>query len=251
MVKPYNLVLAVLAYIAPTSVAGVAFPAVVPAVHTFGSLSNGDFQLPTRLRIVVDASHASSREDNGLSLIPPTLSAFAQTFASDLNQAFPASTASVTTLTVGPGFTPTKGDIILTILPDAAAAQFKFASGSHTTEGYQLNITSSSITISGSGAKGSFWGTRTVLQGLVLNNGKLPGGIVTDQPDWETRGFMLGVLFAYTDSCTLFNQDKPIRCWKTVVPNYLPQRIVRLRFVVQDERIRESTFISSSNSSLR
>lgn len=172
-------------------VVGVFLP-IVPAVHTFNSSSSGDFQLPSHLRIVVDVAHASSQEDNGLSLIPPTLSAFAQTFASDLKQTFPTTSATVVTLDVGPGFTPNVGDIILTILPDTAAAKFVLASGGRTTEGYQLNITGSTITISGSGAKGSFWGTRTVLQSLVVNAGKLPGGIVTDQPDWQTRGFMLG-----------------------------------------------------------
>ncbi|KAF9456437.1 glycoside hydrolase [Collybia nuda] len=195
MVKPYlQLALAGIVWISLSlRTVTAAFLPIVPAVHTFATSSAGDYQLPSSLRIVVDAAQASSREDNGLSLIPPTLSAFAQTFASDLRQTFPTTTATVVTLDVGAGFTPNKGDIILTILPDTAAAQFTLAGGSHTTEGYQLTTTSSSITISGSGAKGSFWGTRTVLQGLVINGGKIPGGIVKDQPDWETRGFMLDV----------------------------------------------------------
>jgi hexosaminidase len=87
---------------------------------------------------------------------------------------------------------PSNGDIVLTLLPNATAETFTLAKGTPTTEGYQLDVRSSAVIISGSGAKGVFWGTRTLLQGLVLGNGSFPVGIIKDQPDWQTRGFMLG-----------------------------------------------------------
>ncbi|KAF8590712.1 glycoside hydrolase family 20 protein [Ramaria rubella] len=169
-----------------------ALPPVVPAVHSFSRTGpGGDFHLPSRVRIVVDAAHASSRDDNGLSLIPPTLSSFANTFAVDLEETFPQTKVAVTIASVGPSFEPQEGDIILTILPDVTAATFTLAKGSPTSEGYKMEVTSSTVTISGAGSKGSFWGTRTLLQGLALTKGSFPAGIISDQPDWETRGFML------------------------------------------------------------
>jgi hexosaminidase len=167
------------------------FPSVVPAVHSFSGSPDGDFTLPSQVHIIVDAAHASSRDDNGLSLIPPTLSSFAQTFAADLKQLFPQTSVTVTNESIGSS-EQTGGDIVLTILPDADAANYTLAKGSPTSEGYELNVSSSGVTISGSGAKGSFWGTRTLLQGLALRNGSFPAGLIKDQPDWQTRGFMLG-----------------------------------------------------------
>jgi hypothetical protein len=64
--------------------------------------------------------------------------------------------------------------------------------GSPTTEGYEMQVTSQAVKIAGSGAKGVFWGTRTLLQGLVLSNQQFPASTILDQPDWKTRGAMLG-----------------------------------------------------------
>lgn len=166
-------------------------PPIVPAVHNFTGSPNGDFKLASHARIVVDAAQASSREDNGLSLIPPTLSSFAYTFAADLKETFPKTEATVILANLD-DFNPRNGDIILTILSNASASNFTLAKGIPTSEGYEMEVNGTAITIKGSGAKGSFWGTRTLLQGLILTNGSFPGGVIKDQPDWQTRGFMLG-----------------------------------------------------------
>lgn len=167
-------------------------PPLIPAVHSFISSPEADFKLPNKLRVVVDSLQASSRKDNGLTLIPPTLMDFSNIFLSDIKEIFPDVSVSMVSLPVQPSSKPANGDIVLTILPDNLAAAFTLAKGAPTTEGYQINVTSSSVVISGAGAKGVFWGTRTFLQGLVLTKGTFPSGVVKDQPDWQTRGFMLG-----------------------------------------------------------
>ena len=45
-----------------------------------------------------------------------------------------------------------------------------------------------------------FWATRTLLQGLVLGDGRFPNGVIDDQPDWATRGIMLGGSFPLSRS---------------------------------------------------
>lgn len=164
-----------------------AFPDFIPAVHTFTSSKLPDFILPRQLTIVVDERVANSTKDNGLTLIPPTLLSFASTFASDIEELFPGTSAKV--ITGGAPSRTWSGFIYMTISDSLNAT---LADGTATTEGYMLDSSPSGITITGSGAKGAFWGTRTLLQGLVLSQRHFPSGSITDQPDWRTRGFMLG-----------------------------------------------------------
>lgn len=127
------------------------FPHVVPAVHSFTSSGEGVFILPSTFNIVVDQDVASNADDDGLTLIPPTLLSFAKTFASDAEFVFAGVTANVST-----GTSSTKADIFLTIMSDAEAANFTLAKGTPTSEGYSMTITNSGVVISGSGARGSY-----------------------------------------------------------------------------------------------
>lgn len=168
-------------------------PPLVPAVHSFTpSGQNDTFHLAPTFRIVVDASKASSRSTNDTTLIPPTLREFAETFLSDIQEIFSLS-AAIEEIAISPDFVPKHDDIILTLLPSAAAQNYVLAKGTFTEEGYEMVVTSSFVKIMGSGPKGVFWGTRTLLQGLILTSKSFPTGIIKDQPDWETRGFMLDV----------------------------------------------------------
>ncbi|THH14356.1 hypothetical protein EW146_g5966 [Bondarzewia mesenterica] len=151
-----------------------SFPAVVPAVHNFAASSSLDsFELPPHLSIVVDKHVASRFDCDGMTLISPTLLAFAHTFASDVQELFPDVKADVSEGTVD-----SKANVFLSISSEDQTVNFTLAKD---------------VKISGSGARGVFWGTRTLLQGLLLNERKLPSGVVEDRPDWETRGFMLDV----------------------------------------------------------
>ncbi|KAH9857963.1 glycoside hydrolase [Lenzites betulinus] len=171
-------------------VLALELPSLMPAVHNYlGDGAASAFHLPKNVRIVVDERAAHSDKDNGLSLIPPTLLDFTQTFKSDLEALFPKTSVS---LSLGNVDEPLDAPAVITLsLSDALNATL--ADGSPTTEGYEINVSPNSVRILGSGSKGAFWATRTLLQGLVLTGGQFPAGKVVDQPDWRTRGFMLDV----------------------------------------------------------
>ncbi|KAI0639628.1 glycoside hydrolase [Trametes polyzona] len=174
-------------------VISLQLPPLVPAVHRYidSGRTNTAFRIPQHVHIVVDERFAESTQDDGLSLIPPTLLQFAQIFKSDLEALFPDTSAS---LSVGHAETlpdaPFSAVIVLSL---SNTLNSTHADGSSTTEGYEMDVSGNTVRISGSGSKGAFWATRTLLHGLVLTGGNFPASKVVDQPDWRTRGFMLDV----------------------------------------------------------
>lgn len=167
--------------------ASIHLPPLVPAVHSFQP-STGSFRLPESLAIYVDQDYVMSTRDKGLTLIPPPLLSFVETFASDVRELFPSSSTRVY-VTKESSLHSLQDYVFFTL---SSEDNHTFADGSPTTEGYEMDITSKGVTIRGSGSKGAFWATRTLLQGLVLGDGRFPNGVISDQPDWETRGIMLG-----------------------------------------------------------
>ncbi|KAI0375221.1 glycoside hydrolase [Pilatotrama ljubarskyi] len=171
-------------------VLSLKLPPLVPAVHdSFFDSESASFRLPRHVRIVVDERDAHSTKDNGLTLIPPTLLNFSQTFKSDLETLFPQTTVSLSTGDVQESLNVP--GVISFLLSDSLRSCH--ADGSPTTEGYELEVSPTNVRITGAGSKGAFWATRTLLQGLVLTGGQFPTGKIVDKPDWRTRGFMLDV----------------------------------------------------------
>ncbi|KAI0079563.1 glycoside hydrolase [Panus rudis PR-1116 ss-1] len=84
--------------------------------------------------------------------------------------------------------------ILLTLDP---SLKFVLFNGDPTDEGYTMDIARKTVTITGTAPVGVWWGTRTLLQQVVLalkDNSKgidLPLGKIHDSPGWEVRGFML------------------------------------------------------------
>lgn len=214
-----------LAFLLANSCKAQSFPVVVPAVRSITSINDTAFKLSNSLTIIVDENVADTRDEDGMTLIPPTLQEFAETFAEDLQFVFPN-----TSVHVSSGTDSSSANIFMTIKP----GNFTLASGKKTTEGYLLKVTSKGVTIAGSGSRGAFWATRTFLQGLVLNNEEFPASLVEDGPDWETRGFMLGMFSSY--NLELFISLSRRRR-SSVVPNQLFKRAVYLRILVQGKRI--------------
>ncbi|KAI0673353.1 glycoside hydrolase superfamily [Trametes maxima] len=168
----------------------LGLPPLVPAVHNYLSDSASlTFRLPKHIRIVVDERDAHATADDGLSLIPPTLLDFSQTFKSDLEALFPQTAVE---LSVGNAHNVLRESAVI-VLSLSDTLNTIHADGSPTTEGYELDVAPTRIRIAGAGSKGAFWATRTLLQGLVLTGGQFPTGKILDQPDWRTRGFMLDV----------------------------------------------------------
>lgn len=82
-----------------------------------------------------------------------------------------------------PGSAAAPGDIVLRTGPVPGAPE--------TQEAYRISV-SDRLDLLGAGAAGAFYATRSVLQ-LVRRSASIPGGIVTDWPQYRERSLMLDV----------------------------------------------------------
>ncbi|KAH7026926.1 glycoside hydrolase [Macrophomina phaseolina] len=144
--------------------------------------ANGSLSLSSLHSIIVDSRYLDAVNEDGETLIPPTLQEFAQTFSGDFSKTLGLN------LSLSTGTAPGNGAIFLTL---DNSTDFLDAAGRATSEGYHLSITTDGITISGASPLGAWWGTRTLLQAAVLNNATIPTGSAIDAPGWATRGVML------------------------------------------------------------
>lgn len=141
------------------------------------------FPLSNVKNIIVDQQFADSKDNDGLTLIPPTLLEFAKTFAEDLEEVFEIKAA------VKEGAEAEANSIFLTI---GESGDYLDVAGRETHEGYTLKTDDSGITITGASSLGTWWGTRTVLQQAILSeDNSVPAGSGVDAPGWGTRGMMI------------------------------------------------------------
>ncbi|KAA8647709.1 beta-N-acetylhexosaminidase [Aspergillus tanneri] len=138
--------------------------------------------------IYIRDQFASHRDQGGLTLIPPSALEFAQTFSQDLKEVT-GSSWDVQTVDV---FPPDRTGIFLDQVEEIYRHEFIYENGKPTEEGYELDVQSDRVLIRGSGARGMWWGSRTLLQQLLLADKKpIPSGRVVDAPSFSTRGFLL------------------------------------------------------------
>lgn len=165
--------------------AAAALEPLPPVQWTHDSVSTG-FKINNAPKtIYVLSSFADTADTEGLTLIPPSAYEFAQTFSKDLSQL----SGSNWTLEKVDEF-PVSGIFLGPFRDDTT--QLTYENGIATEEGYELEVTSQSIYIGGTGSRGMFWGTRTLLQELLIANGSaLSPGRVVDAPAYATRGYML------------------------------------------------------------
>ncbi|KAJ7134281.1 putative beta-hexosaminidase [Mycena epipterygia] len=149
----------------------------------FNATSTAQFSLSSATRVLVDARFQDTVDLDGKTVIPPTLLAFARTFAADLG----GLGLSVPVEVAG---SAQPGSIFLTLSTDRV---FLDAAGRNSSEGYTLTVSSQGVVIAGASPLGAFWGTRTLIQQAKLGNLKLPLGSGSDAPGWGTRGVMLDV----------------------------------------------------------
>lgn len=155
------------------------------ADDTDTSASSFDFSLATRT-VYITSDIAEQRDDEGLTLIPPSGQEFAALFVEELSNA----TKEAWSLKVVDTLPDDGAAICLTSLPSNHSLTYE--NGQATEEGYQLEANSERVLVSGSGARGMWWGTRTVLQELYLSNFTSIAGVFTsDAPAYATRGYML------------------------------------------------------------
>jgi hexosaminidase len=133
--------------------------------------------------IVVDSRYARTVDNDGQTLIPPTLAQFAQTFQEDLG-----STLGIE-LPIVQSTQAHINSIFLTL--DQANTTFVDTAGRHTSEGYLLSVDSNGVTIAGASPLGTWWGTRSLLQIAALGKLSIAQGSGVDAPGWANRGFMV------------------------------------------------------------
>jgi hexosaminidase len=139
-------------------------------------------------KIYLDASFSSKKDSDGLTLIPPSSLDFAEVFLEDLNDitSFNWSLEIVDSL---PDVANANGAVLLGAFTGDNSSMI-YENGESTSEAYELNISSSAVFIGGTGARGMWWGTRTLLQMLLIERNMLPAVQVSDTPAYATRGYM-------------------------------------------------------------
>ena len=159
----------------------------------FTTSSDSKFDVSSVRSIIVDSVYACTIDKDGWTLIPPTLQAFAGTFADDLEE------VAGCKIDVNLGDRCDEHGIFLTI---EKSYELVDAAGRFTSEGHRVDVTESRITITGASPLGAWWGTRTVLQQALLNDGAIAVGSGTDSSGWGTRGVMLDGGRHYCKSCS-------------------------------------------------
>ena len=149
----------------------------------------------------MDSRYADSHDTTGETLIPPSLGDFAHTFSEDLESVLGLE------LEVTLAEHASLDSIFLTV---NETAEYLGASGARTAEGYTLTASDSGVVISGASALGVWWGTRTVLQAILSEDGAIPYGESKDAPGWGIRGMMLDAARHYYPP-----EVRPTTPWKT------------------------------------
>ncbi|KAJ7242830.1 putative beta-hexosaminidase [Mycena haematopus] len=148
----------------------------------FNTTSTAHFSLSKIARVLVDSRFQNTVDSEGKTLIPPTLLAFAHTFAADLAE------LGLAQVPVEVASSAQSNSIFLTISSEGV---FRDAAGRHTSEGYTLTVGKEGVVIAGASPLGAFWGTRTLIQQAKLGGLELSIGSGSDAPGWGTRGVML------------------------------------------------------------
>ncbi|MCJ1328569.1 hypothetical protein MMC10_005246 [Thelotrema lepadinum] len=157
----------------------------IPTLPFEETTPSSSFSLLDVQEIIVDAGYAGDVDSEGETLIPPSLWEFASTFADDLQS------ASGSSVRVINGTEASQSSVFLTLAP--STTKFVDAAGRPTSEGYTLNVTDAGLLVEGASPLGVWWGTRSILQQLILGNGSIPLGSGYDSPGWGIRGAMLDV----------------------------------------------------------
>ena len=198
-------------------------------IPTLDYESTGSFLDLASIRAInIDPDYADTVNDQGETLIPPTLFAFGQTFADDLSAV------------VGKNIKASRGEyagsnVFITI---DSAGNYTDAAGRWTAEGYTLDVSESGITITGASPLGAWWGTRSILQAAVLNNGSVPIGTGIDSPGWGHRGIMIDVGRKYYPAPFLIEMCSYLSYFKqNVLHLHLSDNLVKVDPALYDDSV--------------
>lgn len=182
----------------------------LPTVPFNASTGGRSLDLTRIHSIVVDRRCAQTKDDNGWTLIPPTLNDFAQTFATDYDDIV-GKYVSIQSSSRG-----SPGSIFLTV---RNSSDFKDAAGRWTSEAYKIEVTNNEIVVTGASPLGVWWGTRTILQQASLNKGKMAIGSGIDSPGWGTRGVFVSTQVGSVLSLLMY---RTARCRTPLLSPVLP-----------------------------
>ncbi|CAJ0555286.1 Ff.00g053510.m01.CDS01 [Fusarium sp. VM40] len=158
-----------------------------PLLESAASFQEETWSVESSSKIIyIEEEFASVSDTDGLTLIPPTAHDFATTFRDDLTQ---VTGLNWTLEQVNKLPTNTTGISLGAYTGEAS--DLTYENGKSTSEGYELQINSRRVFIGGNGARGMWWGTRTLLQLLLAGNGTATGTVGRDAPAYATRGYML------------------------------------------------------------
>jgi hexosaminidase len=147
--------------------------------------TGGDYELSKLSGIVVDSQYSDAVDNDGQTLIPPTLLQFAETFQGDLKSVLGLD------IKVSQG-TKRKANTIFVTLANQTG--FQDAAGQFTSEAYALTVDDLGVVITGSSPLGAWWGSRSVIQAAVIGDLSLAKGSGVDAPGWGTRGAMVSYI---------------------------------------------------------
>ncbi|KAJ5678549.1 uncharacterized protein N7477_004182 [Penicillium maclennaniae] len=158
----------------------------LPPIQFIRVPSSGGFSLASTERVIyVEKGFSDWKDQHGLTLVPPSVFQFAGLFRDDLQEL----TNSTWDIRTAQEFPEHASGIFLGRSP--AQNHLTYEDGTTSEEGYEIVVQNDRVSILGSGARGMWWGTRTLLQQLVLNSHSIPAGRAQDAPAYATRGFML------------------------------------------------------------
>lgn len=164
----------------------------IPSVAHFIPSSTHPFTASGSIQIVVDSGFATHRDSDDIYL--PSLLQYANTFREDLISLIGFSNVPHVLLGVLPFPQVTTPVIFLSL----GAINKTYYNGKPSLDGYDLDISSTTVIIKGAGTIGAWWGTRTLLQQIAIERHdktssfiSIPAGHAFDVPGWEVRGFML------------------------------------------------------------
>lgn len=171
--------------------------------------------------IVVDSAYQNTVDNNGETLIPPTLKSFASTFSADLLSSLDLKVPVTTSKSAG------KNSIFLTL---GNSSDYLDAAGRPTSEGYSIQVTAQGIVITGASPLGIWWGTRSILQQGVLSE-KLSLGSATDSPGWGIRGTFVSLQTPFSTFTEA--HISPVGRRQTLLPTRIHHRDMFLPVVLQ------------------
>ena len=141
--------------------------------------TEGTYDLSKLTDIIIDSDYANEVDNNGQTLVPPTLSLFGETFQEDLK------TSLGLDLQLVSGTQRRINTIFVTL---GNSTGFRDAAGRWTSEGYDLVVDDHGIIVTGASPLGAWWATRSIIQAAVTSDSVLDKGTGTDAPGWGTRG---------------------------------------------------------------